>query len=96
MKMSHLLYFKTAAEMGRLSLAAQKLSVASPTLSIAIKNLEKELGVPLFIRHSNRIVLNEQGKAYLYYVNRILDQLELAKQEIQSMASAQKNTEETL
>lgn len=85
MKLTQLQYFKTVAEMGKISLAAKKLYVSAPALSIAIANLEKELGVKLFDRGNNRIVLNEQGKAYLRHVNQILGDLSQAKEEIQGM-----------
>ena len=85
MKLTQLLYFKTVAEMGKISQAAKKLYVSAPALSIAIANLEKELGVKLFDRANNKIILNEQGKKYLQHVNQILDDLSLAQKDIQSM-----------
>ena len=85
MKLTQLLYFKTVAEMGKISLAAKKLYISPPAMSIAIANLEKELGVKLFDRANNKIILNEQGKKYLQHVNQILDDLSLAQKDIQSM-----------
>lgn len=93
MKLSQLLYFKTVAETGKISLAAKKLFVTAPALSIAIANLEKELGVKLFDRGNNRIVLNEQGKAYLRHVNQILGDLNNAKEEIRNMCDGASDTE---
>lgn len=46
---------------GTLSAAAEKLYVSQPSLSSAMKRLEKELGIPLFERSKNRLVLNEIG-----------------------------------
>lgn len=46
---------------GTLSAAAEKLYVSQPSLSAAMKRLEKELGVTLFERSKNRLVLNEVG-----------------------------------
>lgn len=86
MKLTQLLYFKTVAETGKISLAAKKLYVSAPALSIAIANLEKELGVQLFDRANNRIVLNEQGRTYLRYVNQILGDLSQANQTVKSMS----------
>ena len=85
MKMAQLLYFKTVAEAGKISIAARKLYVTAPAVSIAIGNLEKELGVQLFERTNNRIVLNEYGKAYLKYVNQVFDELTEAKQTVMDM-----------
>ena len=91
MKLTQLQYFKTVAETGKISLAAKKLYVSAPALSIAIANLENELGVKLFDRTNNRIELNEQGKVYLGYVNQILSDLNVANQKMQD--SKQVNTE---
>ena len=85
MKMTQLLYFKTVAEDGRISVAARKLFVTAPAVSIAITNLEKELGVQLFDRVKNRLLLNDYGRAYLQYVNQVFDDLNLAKQVISDM-----------
>ena len=83
MKLTQLQYFKAVAETGKISLAAKKLYVSAPALSIAIANLENELGVKLFDRTNNRIELNEQGKVYLSYVNQILSDLTQANQMMQ-------------
>ena len=91
MKLTQLQYFKAVAETGKISLAAKKLYVSAPALSIAIANLENELGVKLFARTNNRIELNEQGKVYLGYVNQILSDLNVANQKMQD--SKQDNTE---
>ena len=85
MKMTQLLYFKTVAEDGRISVAAKKLYVTAPAVSISISTLERELGVPLFDRVKNRLVLNEHGQVYLQYVNQIFDDLEKAKEAVQAV-----------
>lgn len=85
MKMTQLLYFKAVAEDGRISAAAKKLFVTAPAVSIAITNLEKELGVQLFDRVKNRLILNEYGEAYLQYVNRVFDDLSQAKETVRGM-----------
>ena len=85
MKMTQLLYFKTVAEDGRISVAAKKLFVTAPAVSIAITNLEKELGVQLFDRIKNRLILNEYGVAYLQYVNRVFDDLSQASKIVRGM-----------
>ena len=94
MKMTQLLYFKTVAEDGRISVAARKLYVTAPAVSIAITNLEKELGVQLFDRIKNRLVLNEYGKAYLQYVNKVFSDLSLAKEAIQEMRTDNEDTDD--
>ena len=50
MELRVLRYFITIAEEGSISKAAEKLMITQPTLSRQLKDLEKELGEPLFIR----------------------------------------------
>jgi len=54
--------FLTVAKSKTLSEASEKLDMAQPSLSIGIKKLEMELGMPLFIRSRNGIKLTPQGK----------------------------------
>lgn len=67
----HLFYFKTIAEEGTVSGAAEKLRVGQPTLSAQLKQFEENLGVLLFERHHKKIVLTEQGKVALDYAKNI-------------------------
>lgn len=92
MKLTQLKYFKTVAECGRISLASKKLFVSPPALSTAILNLENELGVALFDRSSNQIILNEQGRIFLRYVNQVFNSLDCAKVEIQSSLQKRSNS----
>lgn len=83
MELQQLKYFKAAADIGKISEAAESLFVSAPALSTSISRLEKELGFPLFDRTNNRILLNTQGQIFLKHVNQIFDSLESAKQELQ-------------
>ena len=86
MELLQLKYFKTVAEMGKISDAAQALFISAPALSTSISRLEKELGVNLFDRTNNRIILNMQGQILLRYVNQVFSNLDCAKNELrQSM-----------
>lgn len=82
MELTQLKYFKTVAQIGRIAEAAQSLFISAPALSTSISRLEKELGVQLFDRTGNRIVLNQQGQIFLRYVNQIFSNLECAKTEM--------------
>lgn len=67
----HLYYFKTIAEEGTVSKAAEKLRLGQPTLSAQLKQFEDTLGVQLFERHHKKLVLTEQGKVALDYSKNI-------------------------
>lgn len=82
MELDQLRYFKTVAEAGKISDAAQALFISAPALSTSISRLEKELGLPLFQRTNNRIILNQQGQIFLRYVNQVFSVLDGAKSEL--------------
>ncbi len=54
----------TLAEEGSFSKAAKKLFVTQPSISQLIKNMEMQLGAPLFDRSSYPIQLTPIGQAY--------------------------------
>lgn len=62
MELRVLRYFITIAEEGSISKAAEKLMITQPTLSRQLKDLEQELGEPLFIReHIKSLNRKNQG-----------------------------------
>lgn len=67
----HLFYFKTIAEEGSVSRAAEKLSLGQPTLSAQLKQFEDVLGILLFERQHKKLILTEQGKVALDYAKSI-------------------------
>ena len=51
----------TFADMGTLSMAAEKLHISQPTITRTMQHLEESFGVSLFVRGKNRIMLNDTG-----------------------------------
>lgn len=58
-------YFLGIVRNGTMNAAAKALNISQSSLSSALKNLEKELGTPLFDRVGRKLVLNESGKYFL-------------------------------
>ena len=54
----HLFYFKTIAEQGTVSKAAERLNIGQPTLSAQLKQFEESLGVSLFDRQHKKLLLS--------------------------------------
>jgi len=67
----HLFYFKTIAEEGTVSKAAEKLKLGQPTLSAQLKQFEESIGLKLFERQHKKLVLTEQGRVALEYAKGI-------------------------
>lgn len=71
---NNLRVFITAAELGNLTETAHKLYISQPAVSQAIRKLEEELGVKLFIRNKrSRLLLTEAGKDILAIAYRMSD-----------------------
>ncbi len=73
MELQTLRFFRTVAEEGSYSAAAEKLNYAQSNLSSRIMQLEKECGALLFQRHKNGVTLTEKGRLLLDYAVQILD-----------------------
>ena len=72
----YLRYFKRLAEVGNYTKASQDLFIAQPTLSLAIKRMEEQLGFPLFDRTKNGIRLTESGQVFYEFASRCIDDYE--------------------
>jgi LysR family hca operon transcriptional activator len=75
MELRHLRYFIAVAEEGSLTVAAEKrLHTAQPSLSRQLRDLEQEVGTPLFTRGARGIVLTPAGNAFLAHARLALGQ----------------------
>ena len=74
MTLTQINYFITIAEMKSLNKAAEQLYVSQPSLTTAIKELEKELGVTLLHRGGRGVALTNDGIEFLLYAKQIYGQ----------------------
>ncbi len=72
MNLKQALYIKTIAECGSLTAAAKKLFVSQPSLSQMLRQIEQEVGLPIFDRSVNPLRLSFAGEKYLQAAERIL------------------------
>ena len=81
MELRLLHYFVTLAEVLHFSRAAQKLSISQPPLSVAIKQLEENIGAQLFERTSKGVRLTPAGAHLLPRARQLLALSQQAAQE---------------
>jgi LysR family cyn operon transcriptional activator len=72
MELRQLKYFVMSAEYLNFSEAAKHLYITQSTLSQQIKQLENELGFPLFLRNSRHIILTEAGEEFLPFAQKTI------------------------
>ena len=76
MNIYNLRYFVTLARIRQYTKAAEELCITQPSLSHAISQMEKELGVKLFIRNSKSVQLTTAGEIFYHDAHDILLRME--------------------
>lgn len=79
MTLTELRYVVTLARERHFGRAAERCHVSQPTLSVAVKKLEDELGIPLFERSKSSIRVTETGQRIIEQAQRVLDQVGVIK-----------------
>lgn len=93
MELRQLKYFSVLAEELSFSRAAQKLCITQGTLSQQIRQLENEIGTPLFERTSHSVTITEAGMELQQYAQKTMD---AAKECMEMAADLRKGVRGTL
>lgn len=80
MRIQQLHYIIKIAETGSMNEAAKQLFITQPSLSNAVRDLEKEMGIDIFHRHPKGITLTKDGMEFLSYARQIVEQTELMEE----------------
>ncbi|WP_263368472.1 LysR family transcriptional regulator [Edaphobacter bradus] len=83
MELRHLRYLVAVAEQGSFSGAARTLHVAQSAISEQLTDLEREIGVRLFVRSPRRTSLTRPGELFLEEARRILERADRAIEAVQ-------------
>ncbi|WP_404900423.1 LysR family transcriptional regulator [Priestia filamentosa] len=77
MTLQQLKYVIEVVRSRSISKAAQHLFISQPSLSNALKELEKELGITIFSRTNKGIIITPEGSEFLGYARQVVEQAEL-------------------
>lgn len=80
MTLQQLKYVIEIVNCGSISEAAKRLFITQPSLSNAVKELEKELGIEIFLRSNRGISLSLDGAEFLGYARQVVEQSDLLEQ----------------
>ncbi|WP_024793666.1 LysR family transcriptional regulator [Tomitella biformata] len=85
MELHSISYFIAVVDHGSVTAAANALFIAQPSLSQAIRTLEKSLGAPLFERAGRRLELTAAGREFDATARRLLADLDSARARVESV-----------
>ena len=74
MTIQQLNYVITISEKGSLNKAAEVLYVTQPSLTSAVRELERELGITLFNRGGKGVTLTNDGAEFIQYARQVVNQ----------------------
>ncbi len=80
MTLQQLAYLVAVAECGSITDAAERLFISQPSLSAAIHNLEKEMGVTAFVRSNKGVAVTREGEELLSFARMLLEQADIMQE----------------
>ena len=89
MELRHLRYFLALADELHFGRAAQRLAISQPPLTVAIQQLEAEVGAPLFLRNSRGVQLTAAGLALVPRARALINKAGEALREARDVAAGQ-------
>lgn len=96
MTLQQLHYIIGVSESGSFNKAAENLYVSQPSLTSAIKEVEKEFNISIFKRSSKGISLTQDGKEFIQYARQIYAQYENLLEKIRGRISAQEKIQRVM
>lgn len=84
MRIQQLHYIIKIVETGSMNEAAKQLFITQPSLSNAVRDLEREMGIEIFIRNPKGITLTKDGVEFLSYARQVVEQAALLEERYKS------------
>lgn len=87
MTLQQIKYALTIADSGSMNRAAELLYISQPTLSGSVKELEREIGIAIFLRTSKGVTATAEGAEFLSYARQVYQQYDLLTQKYSAHGS---------
>lgn len=81
MTLQQIYYAMTVSEEGSMNKASERLFITQPSLTSAIKELEREIGITIFLRTSKGVVTTNEGEDFLMRARQLYQQYELLQEQ---------------
>ncbi len=92
MEIMQIRYFLEAAKTKHMTNSAKNLHITQPALTQAVRRLEKDLGVPLFVARGRNVVLTEYGKYLQKKLEPLMEQLDAIPEQLKMMSALEGET----
>lgn len=80
MTLQQLKYIVAVSETGNITEAARRLFISQPSLTNAIRELEKEMQITIFNRTNKGVLISNDGETFLSYARQVLEQVGLLEE----------------
>ena len=80
MTLQQIKYALAIADIGSMNKAAEQLFISQPSLSSSIKELEKEIGINIFLRTGKGVTPTSEGEDFLIYARQVYQQYDILLQ----------------
>lgn len=86
MRIEQLEYLEAIVKTGSINEAAKNLYLTQPSLSNALKELEKEIGIQILVRSKLGVSLTDDGREFMIYARQIIDNVHLLEERYQKQS----------
>lgn len=83
-------YFRAACQYQSLAEASEALHISQPSISVAIRDIEREFNTALFYRINKRLTLTHEGLYFLEKIDGILNEIDALEKQMNSMGNSKK------
>lgn len=90
MTVTQMIYFREVCDRGGVTAAARATHVSQPTITNAIRDLEREFSVSLFSRQNKKMLLTDEGRFFYAHIAELVEQIESLENQMKTLGERNK------